>query len=79
MKIFCDYWCNCLGKGIQISQENQAHQETLQLHPGSSPGGDIEICKIHTNLNVADPLTKPLPRAKHDQHQDSMGVRIITM
>ena len=30
MKIFCDnYRCNCLGKGIQISQENQAHQETL--------------------------------------------------
>jgi len=24
-------------------------------------------------------LTKPLSRAKHDQHQDSMGVRIITM
>ena len=41
--------------------------------------GDIEICKIHTDLNVADPLTKPLPRAKHDQHQDSMGVRIISV
>ena len=41
--------------------------------------GDIEICKVHTDLNVADPLTKPLPRAKHDQHQDSMGVRFITM
>ena len=27
--------------------------------------GDIEICKIHTDLN--------------DQHQGSMGVRIITM
>ena len=40
---------------------------------------DIEICKIHTDLNVADPLTKPLPRAKHDQHQGSMGVRIITV
>src|SRR6266536_3610061 len=23
-----------------------------------------------SDLNVADPLTKPLPRAKHDQHQD---------
>src|SRR5215216_3802893 len=40
---------------------------------------ETEICKIHTDLNVADPLTKPLPRAKHDQHQDSMGVRIITL
>ena len=41
--------------------------------------GDIEICKVYTDLNVADPLTKPLPRAKHDQHQNSMGVRFITM
>ena len=41
--------------------------------------GDIEICKIHTDLNVADLLTKPLSRAKHDQHQGSMGVRIITV
>ena len=40
---------------------------------------DLEICEVHTDLNVADPFTKPLSRAKHDQHQDSMGVRIITM
>ena len=41
--------------------------------------GDIKICKVHTDLNVADPLTKVLPRAKHDQHQNSMGVRFITI
>ena len=41
--------------------------------------GDIKICKVQTDLNVADPLTKTLPRAKHDQHQNSMGVRFITM
>ena len=23
--------------------------------------GEIKICKIHTDLNVSDPLTKPLP------------------
>ena len=74
MKIFCDNT-----GGIQISQENQAHQETLQFHPRSSQGGRHRDYKIHTNLNVADPLTKPLSRAKHDQHQDSMGVRIITV
>ena len=38
MKIFCDNTGDCLGKGIQISQENQAHQETLQFHPSSSVG-----------------------------------------
>ena len=41
--------------------------------------GDIEICKVHTYLNVADPLTKPLPQAKHDQHQEAMGVRLLQM
>jgi hypothetical protein len=41
--------------------------------------GDIKICKVHTDLNVADPLTKPLPRAKHDQHLESMGVRFLPM
>jgi hypothetical protein len=39
--------------------------------------GDIKICKVHTDLNVADSLTKALPKAKHDQHQNSMGVRFI--
>ena len=27
----------------------------------------IEIYKIHTDLNVVDPLIKPLSQAKHDQ------------
>ena len=39
--------------------------------------GDIKICKIHKDLNVADPLTKTLPREKHDKHHDAIGVRIL--
>ena len=27
---------------------------------------DIEICEIHTDLNVTDPLTKIISQAKHD-------------
>jgi len=27
---------------------------------------DIEICKILTDLNVTDPLTKIISQAKHD-------------
>ena len=27
---------------------------------------DIEICKIHMDLNVADPLTKIISQSKHD-------------
>ena len=37
---------------------------------------DIEICEIHTDLNIADPLTKFLSQAKHDH---SLGVNHIVM
>ena len=40
---------------------------------------DINIWKVHMDLNVGDPLTMPLPRAKHDQHQKCMGVRFVTL
>jgi hypothetical protein len=39
--------------------------------------GRISICKVHMDLNVAKPLTKPLPLAKFDPHQHSMGVRSL--
>ena len=39
MKIFCDNTGAIALVKVQISQENQAHQETLQLHLGSSQGG----------------------------------------
>jgi hypothetical protein len=39
--------------------------------------GDVKICKVHTDLNVADPLTKPLPLDKHVKHQNAMGVRLL--
>ena len=70
---------------IGLAKESRFHKRTKHIKRRFNSirdqvkEGDIEICKIHTDLNVADPLTKPLPRAKHDQHQDSMGVRIITV
>jgi hypothetical protein len=39
--------------------------------------GDIKICKVHTDLNVADPLTKPLPQPKHEAHMRAMGIGYI--
>ena len=80
MKIFCDNT-----GAIALAKESRFHKRTKHIKRRFNSirdlvkEGDIEICKIHTDLNVADPLTKPLPRAKHDQHQDSMGVRIITV
>jgi hypothetical protein len=41
--------------------------------------GRIRVCKTHMDLNVADPLMKPLPWAKFDPHRHSMGVRSLTI
>ena len=80
MKIFCDNT-----GAIALAKESRFHKRTKHIKRRSNSicdqvkEGNIEICKIRTDLDIADPLTKPLSRAKHDQHQDSMGVRIITM
>ena len=74
MKIFCDNTA-----AIALAKESRFHKRTKHIKRrfnsirGKVKDGDIEICKVHTDLNVEDPLTKPLLRAKHDQHQDSMG------
>ena len=67
MKIFCDNT-----SAIALAKESRFHKKTKHIkrcfnsirHQVSE--GDIEICKIHTDLNVVE--TKPLSRAKHDQH-----------
>ena len=35
----------------------------------------MKIYRGPTDDNVADPLTKPLPYAKHESHTRSMGMR----
>ena len=80
IKLFCDNT-----GAIALAKEPRFHKKTRHIKRRFNSirenvqDGDIDICKVHTDLNVADPLTKPLPRAKHDQHQNSMGVRFITM
>src|SRR3954469_11564248 len=70
---------------ITNAQEPRSHKKMkhikLRFHSirENVQDGDIKIFKVHTDLNVADPLTKPLPRAKHDQHQNAMGVRYISV
>jgi hypothetical protein len=39
--------------------------------------GRISICKVHTDLNVAEPLAKTLPLAKFNPHCRLMGVRSL--
>jgi hypothetical protein len=39
--------------------------------------GDVKVCKVHTDHNVADPLMKHLPQPKHEAHMRSMGIRYL--
>jgi hypothetical protein len=37
----------------------------------------VKICKVHTDLNIADPLMKALSQQKHEVHMRSMGIRYL--
>ncbi|PKI58419.1 hypothetical protein CRG98_021177 [Punica granatum] len=37
--------------------------------------GDVKICRIPTDKNLADPLTKSLVQRKHEAHTRSLGIR----
>ena len=39
--------------------------------------GDVEVCEISTDDNVADPLTKPLSQKKHERHLAEIGIKTI--
>ena len=51
---------------IALAKESRFHKRTKHIKRRFNSirdqvkEGDIEIFKIHTDLNVADPLTKPL-------------------
>ena len=61
MKIFCDNT-----GAIALAKESIFHKRTKHIKRhfncirDQAKEGDIEICKIHTDLNVVDPLTKTL-------------------
>src|SRR6266536_1044225 len=62
MTLFCDNT-----RAIAIAKEPRFHKKTKHIKRRFNSireyiqDGDIDICKVHTDLNVADPLTKPLP------------------
>ena len=61
MKIFCDNT-----RAIALAKESRFHKRTKHIKRRFNSicdqvkEGEIEICTIHMNLNVADPLMKPL-------------------
>ncbi|VFQ86016.1 unnamed protein product [Cuscuta campestris] len=58
---------------LEHEQRDQAIEpQTTQDIPRR---GDVMICKVDTDDNIANPLTKPLGKLKHEGHTRSMGIR----
>ena len=66
-----DLYCDNSG-AIAQAKEPRAHQKSkhilrrFHLIREIVERGDVKIYKVHTDSNIADPLTKPLPRPKHE-------------
>ena len=77
-----DLYCDNNG-AIAQAKEPRSHQKSkhilrrYHLIREIIDRGDVKICKVHTDLNIADPLTKPLPQPKHEPHTRSMGIRYL--
>ncbi|KAK8625704.1 hypothetical protein V6N13_056865 [Hibiscus sabdariffa] len=73
-------YCNNNGAIAQV-KEPRSHQRSkhilrrFHLIREIIDRGDVEICKVHTDENIVDPLRKPLPQQKHDRHTESLGIR----
>ena len=77
-----DLYCDNSGAIAQVKEPRNHHKaqhilRCFNLIRDIIERGDVNICKIHTDANVPDPLMKPLPRLKHEAHMSSMGIRCL--
>ena len=77
-----DLYCDNSG-AIAQAEEPRSHQNfkhilwRYHLIHEIIDRGDVKICKVQTDSNIADPLTKPLPQPKHEAHTRAMGIRYL--
>ncbi|GJU01002.1 retrotransposon protein, putative, ty1-copia subclass [Tanacetum coccineum] len=79
IKIFCDNSAALLIANEPGVQRGAKHyhrryhyvRECIKL-------GEINLLKVHTYDNLADPFTKALPKGKLTQHARSMGLRLAS-
>ena len=78
MDVYCDN-----NRAIVQAKEPRSHQRSkhilkrFHLIHEIIERGDVKICRVLTDDNVADPLTKPLPQSKHDSHTRLIGIRFM--
>ncbi|KAK9044427.1 hypothetical protein V6N11_058327 [Hibiscus sabdariffa] len=79
MELYCDN-----NGAIAQAKEPRSHQRSkhiirrFHLIREIIDRGDVEICKVNTDDNIADPLTKPLTQQKNDRHTESLGIRYVS-
>ena len=77
-----DLYCDNNG-AIAQAKEPRSHQRTkhilrrYHLIREIVERGDVKICRVDTNDNVVDPLTKALREPKHKRHVRSLGIRFM--
>ena len=77
-----DLYCDNNG-AIAQAKEPRSHQRSKHIRRRYHlireiiDRGDVKICRVPPNDNVADPLTKPLPQSKHDGHTRALGIRLM--
>ncbi|VFQ85206.1 unnamed protein product [Cuscuta campestris] len=70
----------CIPGAIAQAKELRSHQKTKHIVRRYHiireiiDRGDVVICKVDTDNNIADPLTKPLGKLKPEGHTRSMGI-----
>jgi hypothetical protein len=75
-----DLYCDNTG-AIILSKEPRSSARTrhvlrkYHLIREIVSSGDIRLCKVASDLNIADPFTKQLPKGKHDEHTAALGLR----
>jgi hypothetical protein len=80
MEIYCDNnGAIAQAKEPRSHQKNKHVQRRYHLIRQFVNEGDIKMSKVHTDLNVSDPLTKPLTLAKHERHRNAIGVRLLNV
>jgi hypothetical protein len=77
-----DLYCDNSG-GITQAKEPKSHKKAkhvlqcYHLIREIISRGDVKVYKVHTDQNVADPLTKHLPQPKHEEHMRSIGISYL--
>jgi hypothetical protein len=78
LKLYCDN-----NGAITQAKEPRSHQKSkhvlrrYHLIREIVERDDVKVCKIDTEANIADPLTKPLSQAKHTMHIAGMGIKFM--